>query len=183
MSFSVNDYEQYITLTIIKNGDTHTNYPFFSFKENCTINDINRPRIMNPDCAKFITSNLPYDLQTLYFCVNDINTEIKIKDWTFLTLKEMMERSDLYDNILDIGTKYMGMGHIYVLTYDTKNHTFFIRHDGGSNGYDRKSHLDHYKTLDTNIINQDMIYSTFTNVMSLIISEESFKYYDINHFI
>ena len=180
MAFSVSDYEKYITLTIIKNGNTHTKYPFFSYTANSTISDINRPKIMNPECANFIISNLPYELQTLYFCINDINTEIKIKDWTFLTLKEMMERSEFYENILDIGTKYMGMGHIYVLSYDTKNHRFFIRHDGGSNGYDRENYFNHYKTLDTNIINQDMIYNTFTNVMSLIISEESFKYYDYN---
>ena len=73
------------------------------------------------------------------------------------------------------------MGHIYVLSYDTKNHKFFIRHDGGSNGYDREYYFNHYKTLDTNIINQDLIYNTFTNVISLIISEESFNYYDCDY--
>lgn len=133
---------------------------------------------MTAECGNFMTSELPYELQQLYFCVNDINTEIKIKDWTFLTLKKMMERSKLYENILDIATSYMDMGHIYVLSYDTKNHTFFIRHDGGSNGYDREYYFNHYKTLDTDIINQDMIYNTFTNVLSFIINEKSFKYYD-----
>lgn len=177
MSFSVSDYEQYIALTVVKNDETHTKNPFFNNQENSTLDDKNRPKIMTAEHGNFMTSELPYELQTLYFCVNDINTEIKIKDWTFLTLKEMMERSNLYDNILDIATSYMGMGHIKVLAYDTKNHTYFVRYDGGSNGYDREYYFNHYKTLDTDMIDQYMKYNNFTDVLSLIISEEPFKYY------
>lgn len=178
MSFSVSDYEQHITLTVIKNDETHIQNPFFNNQENSTLDDKNRPKIMTAEYGNFMTSKLPYELQTLYFCVNDITTEIKIKDWTFLTLKEMMERSKLYDNILDIATSYMGMGHIIILTYDTKNNTYFIRHDGGSNGYDREYYYNHYKTLDTDMINQDMKYNNFTDILSLIISKKTFKYYN-----
>ena len=40
--------------------------------------------------------------------------------------------------IFDIAYRYMGMGHIEVLSCDLSTHRLYTRPDGGSNGYDRE---------------------------------------------
>ena len=39
-------------------------------------------------------------------------------------------------NVFDIGYRYLGMGHIEMLSCNLYNHILFYRRDGGSSGYD-----------------------------------------------
>ena len=64
-------------------------------------------------------------------------------------------------SIIDLATCYHGMGHIMVLGLDKKNNTFFIRRDGGSNGWDRKAYFDKYEHLDTDLISNQIKFVSF----------------------
>ena len=68
--------------------------------------------------------------------------------------------------VFDIGYKYNGLGHIKVLSCNLYNHLFFLRNDGGSNGYDCEYN---YK----NIINFDYKkyeYYYFNEIIELLLS-------------
>lgn len=90
-------------------------------------------------------SVFPDSLKT-FFVGKPYTCEIYINEWTIMSMQNMIERFEsVYpDNILalDIGFKYMGMGHVKVLFYDPVNKCYFFRHDGGSSGYDREYHYD-----------------------------------------
>jgi hypothetical protein len=90
------------------------------------------------------------------------NKEIYINEYTFFSIKKILELSQFYKNnnitnIIDIGFTYQGMGWIKVIYYNTKFNKLFFRMDGGSNDFDR---LDNYNLLkkianetDINLIN------------------------------
>lgn len=74
-------------------------------------------------------------------------TELKYDWWTLFSVEELVRRSDEYDDRLyDIGTLYMGMGHVLVLCYEPKTKMFFFHTDGGSNGYERYDNHQRYLT-------------------------------------
>ena len=65
----------------------------------------------------------------------------KINNFVFLDLDTIPERN--YDPIevenlyfTDIGYRYCGMGHYVTLSYDKRHQKFFLKEEGGSNGYE-----------------------------------------------
>jgi len=99
----------------------------------------------------------PIELKMLYNIVGSTN-EITINcenetgsGFTFLTLDRIMEHINDYVYIVDIGTKYHGMGHWYALTFDKKTKQFFFRIDGGGNGLEREVRYKFYKSLNPSI--------------------------------
>lgn len=94
-------------------------------------------------------------LVSVYNCVGN-EKEMSINNFTFFTLDEVIERSTIYDNILDIGLAYMGMGHVRVLSMSKTNGKFFFRADGGANGYEREAHYNKYLHF---IPSDDILYS------------------------
>ena len=44
--------------------------------------------------------------------------------------------------VFDFAFRYMGMGHIEVLSCDLTNHLLFKRDDGGANGWEREAHYN-----------------------------------------
>ena len=85
----------------------------------------------------------------LYEIVGNPEVEIYIGEWTLMSLNEALEKykqycSDGQSTIFDIGFRYLGMGHIEVLSCNLYNHLLFYRRDGGSNGWDREAN---YKEL------------------------------------
>ena len=66
-----------------------------------------------------------------------------------MSLKQCMERYNEFckegqKDVFDIGYRYMGLGHIEMISCDLKTHLLFYRPDGGSNGYDR---YDNYQNI------------------------------------
>ena len=58
----------------------------------------------------------------------------------------MIERQKELENkqkcpSVDLAIKYIGMGHILVLSYDLQHKKVFVDRDGGSNGYDRLDNM------------------------------------------
>tara|TARA_B100001093_G_scaffold520232_1_gene613825 strand:- start:20 stop:520 length:501 start_codon:yes stop_codon:yes gene_type:complete len=94
-----------------------------------------------------IPNNLNKNIKLLFEILGDANKEVYIGEWTIMSLKQCMERYKYYCdndqyNVFDIGFRYMGMGHIEVISCDLKTHLLFKRPDGGSNGYDREYNLN-----------------------------------------
>lgn len=89
-----------------------------------------------------IPDSLNRNIKLIYQLLGDPEREIYIGEWTIMSLNECSKRyKDFCQNgqkdVFDIGYRYMGMGHIEVISCDLKTHLLFYRPDGGSNGYDR----------------------------------------------
>jgi len=83
----------------------------------------------------------------IYRLIGNHNIELYLDDWCFMSLKSCINKYNYYltrnqDKIFDIAYKYMGMGHVKVLSCDLQNHLLFYRNDGGSNDYEREFNLE-----------------------------------------
>ena len=91
-----------------------------------------------------LPDNLNRHFKIFYEVIGDPKIEIYIGEWTMMSLDEVLEKYNHYcsegqKNVFDIGYRYMGMGHIEVLSCNLYNHLLFYRMDGGSNGWDREA--------------------------------------------
>ena len=88
-----------------------------------------------------LPNNLNRNFKTLYEVIGDPKKEVYINEWTIMSLDESLKRynelcSKGQKNVFDIGYRYLGMGHIEMLSCNLYNHLLFNRRDGGSSGYD-----------------------------------------------
>jgi hypothetical protein len=114
-----------------------------------------------------LPDNLNRHFKIFYEVVGDPTIEIYIKEWTMMSLDEVLKRYNHYcsegqKNVFDIGYRYRGMGHIEVLSCNLYNHLLFYRMDGGSNGWDREAN---YKDV-INFDYQKYEYFYFTDWLS-----------------
>ena len=91
---------------------------------------------------KSLNDNIIY----IYKLIGDHTKELYIDDWCFLPLKDAVNRYQYYKSqnqtlVFDIAYKYIGLGHITVLSCDLQNHLLFYRNDGGSSDNDREYNL------------------------------------------
>lgn len=110
------------------------------------------------DTKKDITSKEYTELVSFYEFPNELtdmynglkmSIEIKIENAILFSLNKMFDlmkmcRSYGQNEFIDIGCSYMGMGHIQLLSWHKLLHKFFIRNDGGSNGYEREDNFKYY---------------------------------------
>lgn len=99
-----------------------------------------------------IPESLNRNIKLIFQLLGDPEKEIYIGGWTIMSLKECTERYNELSkkdrkDVFDIGYRYMGMGHIEMISCDLNNHLLFYRPDGGSNGWDRQ---DNYNNLINN---------------------------------
>jgi len=100
---------------------------------------------------------LPPTLTRIYELLDSYQREFTYHNFTFFTINEMTRRREILEqngqnNICDIATAYLGMGHVIVLSWDRANKTFFMRIDGGANGYEREDYWNFIRTYDTSTI-------------------------------
>lgn len=127
---------------ILKNGKlSEDNYrsteqPFFtcSKSQNFKIGHYNTPEL--PD-------GLNRHFKTFYEVLGNPKREFYINEWTIMSLNEALERyRELCKNgqktVFDIGYRYLGMGHIEMLSCNLYNHLLFHRRDGGSSGIEHE---------------------------------------------
>jgi hypothetical protein len=94
---------------------------------------------------KDIFNTLPKELRVLYSRIGS-NTEYSHQcGLTFLKLDEIKRRSKSHTNFIDVAIAYAGMGWVHVLGYHTESNKYFLRLDGGSNGYDREDNYRKFK--------------------------------------
>jgi len=133
--------------------------PFFSSNSYCPLSE--RKQGMISEQYNNFMEIFPVSLRQFYQYIGDDRTELQCERWTFLKLTEIYNRSDIYTNMLDIAVKYNEMGHVFILSLDRKTNNFFIRCDGGCNGYEREHYFDHYVDLDTDNINNEQKFVDF----------------------
>jgi hypothetical protein len=88
-----------------------------------------------------IIKTFPTELETMYYYVGD--KEVSLHDFTFLRPSEIEKNYKRYSYFYDVALKYQGMGHLQVISV-TKDNKYFLRNDGGSNGYERADNYEKY---------------------------------------
>jgi hypothetical protein len=133
-----------------------TQAPFFRKSINDDINEHNSENVLNIENLNLINSfkllKLPKNIEDFFINNNAYNCEIYLNNYTFLSMKKIIELYDFYKNdnitnIIDLGFIYEGMGWIQVIYYNTKFNKLFFRSDGGSNNYDREDNYNLMKKL------------------------------------
>jgi hypothetical protein len=126
----------------VENSLTENPFFFSSFTEEKHYLDTQNP-ILEKD--KDIFNILPKELKVLYSRIGS-NTEYSYQSkLTFLKLDEINRRSKSHTNFIDIAIASIGMGWVQVLGYHKDSNKYFVRMDGGSNGYDREYNYNKYK--------------------------------------
>ena len=123
-----------------------TSMPFFARSQN-----IQNFMIHNNNINNNIPERLNRNIKLIYQLLGDNEKEIYIGDWTLMSINEAIKIYKNYclngqNKIFDIGYRYMGMGHIEMISCDLDTHLLFYRPDGGSNGWDREDNFK--KVLD-----------------------------------
>lgn len=116
-----------------------------------TITDIiNQAKKDNTDIIDLATSiHLPGILYNMYLILDSNQREFTYNIFHFFSINEIIERNKVHvknnqTNICDLACSYYGMGHIIVLSWNSKQNAFIFRRDGGSNDYDR---LENYNFI------------------------------------
>ena len=111
----------------------------------------------NPELSDSLNRNF----KLLYNIIGDPDREIYINEWTLLSVNEVIKQYKEYckegqQNVINLGYRYLGMGHVEVLSCNLYNHLLFLRRDGGSNGYDREA--NHKEIINFNYRNYEYFY-------------------------
>lgn len=123
-----------------------TEHPFFTpIKDDYTTveNVINQPSKDNTDIIDFAEQiDLSQHLYNMYLLLDSNKREFSYDTFSFFSIEEIVERYNNFKkvgqaHICDIACRYYGMGHIIVLSWNSKVKSFILRRDGGSNDYDR----------------------------------------------
>jgi hypothetical protein len=83
-------------------------------------------------------------MDVLYKSLPNSQTEFVINQWTFFHVDEIKRLYEYNKKFYSIAVMYRGMGHINIIGYIPSTRNFFMRHDGGSNGYDREAYYNEY---------------------------------------
>lgn len=119
----------------------------FAFDDEKERFDIHDAIVDFRDYFNKIPKDLNDNIIMIYRFIGNYDRELYLDDWCFMSLKNCINKYQYYlsrnqDKIFDIAYKYMGMGHVKVLSCDLQNHLLFYRNDGGSNDYDRNFNLE-----------------------------------------
>ena len=121
------------------NNYDSTKQPFFSSDSSQNKFTINFQSLSNYNIPESLNRNIIL----IYKILGDPTKEIYIGEWTIMSLDKALKNYKEYSdngqhNVFDIGYRYIGMGHVEVISCDLKSHLLFYHRDGGSNGYDRQ---------------------------------------------
>tara|TARA_B110000285_G_C15073044_1_gene589100 strand:+ start:863 stop:1378 length:516 start_codon:yes stop_codon:yes gene_type:complete len=134
-------------MSVLKKGKTSSdNYnltlqPFF-------LNDISSQNFdINFDTINNIPDGINRNVSLIYDILGSTKREVYLGDWTIMNLDKAVEIYEEYSkhglkNVFDIGYRYMGMGHIEIISCDLDSHLLFFHPGGGSNGWDHASNFN-----------------------------------------
>ena len=128
--------------------EDHSNLTFNETGSSDSKTFIDKTSTISSDQLAFMNKiGFPIELKMIYNIIGSLETLVINNEFRFRSLNEIITHSDDYDNIMNIGDLYSGMGHYYVLTYDKKTNNFFYRMDGGGNGLEREVRYKFYKSF------------------------------------
>lgn len=98
---------------------------------------------------KELPKGINCNVKTIYEILGNMETEIYIGEWTVMNIERALEIYEEYKkngrtNVYDFGFRYMGMGHIEIVSCNLDDYSIFFHPGGGSNGYDRE---DNFKRI------------------------------------
>lgn len=135
--------------TISEEGYDSTQMPFFLAGDSQAFTPEHKDIPKLPDG---VNRNLLY----LYQLIGNPDVEVMLLDrdgceWTILSLNKALDLYESYKavgqtRVFDIAYRYLGLGHIEMVSCDTETHNLFYRRDGGSNGWDRD--LNYKETIE-----------------------------------
>ena len=113
---------------------------FFLQDENKGLFNIDFKRV------KELPRGLNCNVKNIYEIIGNIEREVYLGEWTIMTIKRAFEIYEEYKkngqyNVFDFGFRYMGMGHIEIISCNLKDYSIFFHPGGGSNGWDRESNF------------------------------------------
>lgn len=96
---------------------------------------------------------IPDEIYDLFLKNKSLETEIVINDFYAINISKIFELHKNYPNFIDLFWTYIGMGHMVIISMCTHTQKFFLRRDGGSNGFEREDNYLKYKNykLDNNV--------------------------------
>ena len=111
--------------------------------------DIGSPYQEDSEIIKSLPKGLNRNIQLIYYMLGNDKKEIYLAEWTMMSLQTCLNYyeskcNDGQKDVFDFAFRYLGMGHIEVLSCDLKTHLLFTRYDGGANGYERD---DNYQSV------------------------------------
>lgn len=86
------------------------------------------------------------NVKSIYEILGNMETELYIGEWTIMNIERALEIYEEYKkngrtNVYDFGFRYMGMGHIEIVSCNLDDYSIFFHPGGGSNGYDREDNF------------------------------------------
>jgi hypothetical protein len=126
--------------TISTNNYTSSDKPLFMKNNAESFKQYNNLKLQIPE-------NVNRNVKLIYEIFGNEQKEIYLDEWTIMSLEEALKRYKEFcaqgqDNVFDIGFRYLGMGHIEIISCDLKSHLLFYRPDGGSNDWDRITNVN-----------------------------------------
>ena len=106
------------------------------------------------------------------------NTNLRILGYIFFDQRTFNSNTKIcnYPSFQDIAQKYAGMGHIEVISRVKSNGLYFIRYDGGSNGYEVEYNEEKFMNLDLSKYQDRLM--TFPELIDYILSIPENDMYD-----
>ena len=128
-----------------KSSDTFNRSEQFVFVIDENIEDFKVENLILPKIPEKLNRNI----QLMYQIIGNPKKEVYVNEWIILSLNDALEKYNYYvekgqNRVFDIAYRYMGMGHIEVMSCDLETHLLYYRPDGGSNGYDCE---DNFQTM------------------------------------
>lgn len=136
--FKINEVLQ--KTKISNEGYDSMNVGFFLRDENKKLFDIDFKEV------KALPRGLNCNIKNIYEIIGNMEREVYLGEWTIMTIKRALKIYDEYKKngqeiVFDFGFRYMGMGHIEIVSCNLEDYTIFFHPGGGSNGYDRENNF------------------------------------------
>ncbi len=98
---------------------------------------------------------IPKEISYLYLGLKNEKESFIYKKITYMNLETIKNQVKLYrlDNqkeFIDLAMTYGGMGYCWIIAWHTKEQKYFIRLDGGSNGYECQYNYNRYNKKNIN---------------------------------
>ena len=95
--------------------------------------------------------NIPIGIYNLFLKNTNLNTSICFEsDYRSIDIERIFELKDNYKHFIDLFYRYIGMGHMELISMCVHTQKFFIRRGGGSNGFEKEDNYLKYKDFKLN---------------------------------
>ena len=147
MMSTINKKNQIIKIMNVLKKSSISSDDYDSTKEVFFSRDEHQTFEINHEIINNIPEGINRNISLIYDILGSSKKEIYIGEWVIMSLEKAIEIYEEYckhglKNVYDIGYRYMGMGHIEIISCDLESHLLFFHRGGGSNGWDREANFN-----------------------------------------